>query len=131
MKLSTVCQLQVNKSLRAKDWSSAMIWFDEMVKMCLEENPAIKEFYDESPMNTENTQTLRCPAGIETLLWYHCRGEPIHESPVETEYTKLLEKEGMIYRNEDSGSGYSTTPRGAYMVETLGNIPFPDFTHKL
>lgn len=73
--------------------------------------------------------TLHCPAGIETLLWYHCRCEPIHQSGVHEQYTEMLLLEEMIRKDENSGSGYRTTSKGAFMVEMLCSTPFPKTIH--
>lgn len=71
-------------------------------------------------------KTLRCPAGIEALLWYHCRCEPYdYPSGVHDEYTALLLEQGCIEKSESSGSGYRTTAKGSFMVDMICATPFP------
>lgn len=69
--------------------------------------------------------TLQCPAGVETLLWYHARAEKIHDSRVHRHYTAMLERNGCIESDSTSGSGYRTTEKGKLMVDWICSIPFP------
>ena len=69
---------------------------------------------------------LYCPAGIETLLWYHCRCEPIYKSGTNDKYTGILLDKGCIYKNDESGSEYRTTDKGKFMVDMICKTPFPE-----
>ena len=82
-----------------------------------------------SKTSTAEAKNLRCPAGIETLLWYHCRCEPYkYPSGVHDEYMALLLEKGCIVKDKTSSSGYRTTPKGAFMVRMICETPFPEET---
>jgi hypothetical protein len=70
------------------------------------------------------------PLHIQILLHYYAIAEPYakdkpaHANSIATiTYTQQLVQHGLIYRNEDSPSGYSSTTCGEAFIERLLATP--------
>lgn len=68
---------------------------------------------------------ITSPYNIELLLHVHCTPAPIRDSGCKAEALGKFQFLGAIVPDEESGSGWRTTPLGAAWVKALCRVPCP------
>jgi hypothetical protein len=70
---------------------------------------------------------MTTPLHIELMLHYQCVAAPYPRAsaPAVIEYTRALERAGLIVHDADAPSGYTVTDGGRAYVAALQAVPFP------